>query len=48
MEDEFIFLEYVENVIKLKTDVSFLTYCFPAFGINSFPLLVLLIYSNIT
>lgn len=44
MEDGFIFLE---NVIKLKTDVSFLTYCFPALGINSLLLLVLLIYSNI-
>jgi len=43
--NEFIFLG---NAIKLKTDVRFLTYCYPALGINSFILLVLLIYSNTT
>jgi len=41
----FIFLG---NVTKLKTDVRFLTYCYPALGINSCILLVLLIYSNTT
>lgn len=40
------FIEYLEKVIKLKTALRFLTCCFPALGINSLLLLVLLIYSS--